>query len=68
VKIMAASRVRTAAKPSAMASFCRLTTGKSVTAVPIPARATISSRKAPRSTPVLLPGLVTKFRSVFRLP
>ena len=68
MKIMAASRVRTAAKPSAMPSFCRLTTGNSVTAVPMPARATITSRKAPKSTLVLLPELVMKFWSVLRLP
>ena len=68
MKIMAASRVRTATKPSAMASFCRLTTGNRVTAVPMPARATITSSRAPQSTAVLLPALVMKFRSVLRLP
>ena len=68
MKIMAASRVRTATKPSAMPSFCRLTTGNSVTAVPMPASATITSSRAPQSTAVLLPELVMKFRSVLRLP
>jgi len=58
VKIMVASRVREATKPSAMPSFCRLTTGYSVTAVPMPARATTTSRKEPKSAPVLEPELM----------
>ena len=46
---------REVTKPSAKPSFCRLTTGYSAMAVPMPARATITSRKPPTSTPVWAP-------------
>ncbi len=59
---MAASRTRAVTNPSAKPSCCRLTTGYSVTAVPMPARATITSRKPPTSTPVLEPELRTQSR------
>ena len=55
-KMVPASRVRTATKPSATPSFCRLTTGYSATAVPMPARATIISRTTPTNTRVSGPG------------
>ena len=45
----AASTTRVVTKPSAKPSFCRLTTGNSATAVPMPASATMISRKAPRT-------------------
>ena len=67
VKSMAASRVREATKPSAMPSFCRLTTGYSVMAVPMPARATMTSRKAPQSAPVSVPELMMKSLPVTEL-
>jgi len=51
-KVPAASRVREATKPSATPSFCLLITGNSATAVPMPARATMISRRAPTRAPV----------------
>ena len=52
----AASSMRVPTKPSAAPSFCRLTTGYSTTAVPIQARATMISRKAPTRAGVSGPG------------
>ena len=45
----AASNIRELTKPSASASFCRLTTGNSATAVPMQARAITRSRKPAKS-------------------
>ena len=55
-------------KPSATPSFCRLTTGYSVTAVPMPASATITSRRQPTSTPVWVPELRIQSRWFFTGP
>ncbi len=62
---MAPSMTREVTKPSAKPSFWRLTTGYSATAVPIPARATMSSRTVPTSTPVTLPEPRIQAGSVF---
>jgi hypothetical protein len=51
----AASNIQAVTKPSATASFCRLTTGNSATAVPMQARALTRSRKQPQSTRVSAP-------------
>ena len=66
VKIMAASRVREATKPSAMPWFCRLTTGYSVMAVPMPARATMTSRKPPQSAAGVGAGADDEVRARYR--
>ncbi len=58
---MEPSKTREATKPSATVSFCRLTTGKSVTAVPMPAKAVMKYRKQPRSTRVSEPEPRMKF-------
>ena len=67
MKIMAASTMRVVTKPSAKPSLCRLTTEKSATAVPMPARATMSSRTVPTSTPVTLPEPRIQAGSLFRV-
>jgi hypothetical protein len=59
-----ASNRRDVTKPSATASFCRRSTGKSTTPVPTIANATISSRTVPHNTPVVLPELVMKAGSL----
>ena len=64
----AASRVREPTKPSATPSFCRLTTGYSATAVPTPARATITSRMPPMMTAVSGPGAGDVVRIVQHRP
>jgi hypothetical protein len=46
--------------PRAAVSLCRLATGNSTTAVPMPARATTTSERAATSTPVSLPTPSTK--------
>jgi hypothetical protein len=48
----AASMTRVVTKPSAATSLCRLTTGNSTTAVPMQARALMTSRKPPQRTAV----------------
>ncbi len=46
--------------PKAAVSLCRFATGNSPTAVPMPARATTTSAKAPHITSVSLPALSTE--------
>ena len=57
MRMMAASSIREVTKPRAAASFCRLTTGNSATAVPMQAIALTRSRKQPQSTRVSAPAL-----------
>jgi hypothetical protein len=54
---LAASSIRVVTKPRAAASFCRLTTGNSATAVPMQAIALTRSRNQPQSTRVSAPAL-----------
>src|SRR4051812_43802020 len=46
-----ASRTRAVTNPRAAVSLCRFATGNSTTAVPMPAKATMTSVRAPHSTP-----------------
>jgi hypothetical protein len=62
-KIAVASRTPAATNPRAAPSLCRLTTGKNAMAVPIPARATISSRIPPTRMAVSGPGPTMKLGS-----
>ena len=50
-KMVAASRIREATRPSASPSFCFLSNGNRTTAVPMPARATMISRTPPNMAP-----------------
>ena len=68
IMITAPSKMRVVTKPSAKPSCCRLSTEKSATAVPMPARATIVSSKPPTRIAVSPPTLRMKFGSVFTGP
>src|SRR3954462_1290378 len=56
----AVSITRAVTTPSAALSLCRFSTGKSTTAVAVPARPTITSDSAPAITPLVLPAPSTK--------
>lgn len=58
ITMTAASNIRAVTKPSAMPSFCRLTTGNSATAVPTAETALTRSRKQPKMTVESAPGPV----------
>jgi hypothetical protein len=62
--------IREVTKPSATASFCRLTTGNSATAVPMQARALTRSRKQPQIgwTAAGLPPLACSFHRSTSIP
>src|SRR3954447_13458492 len=60
VKMRAVSMTRAVTTPSAALSLCRFSTGKSTTAVAVPASPTITSDSAPAITPLVLPAPRTK--------